>query len=243
VTYAQNQQTGPWQPADPADAAEDDRDTTAAADTESAESASASADTDAEAPGSASGDEVLADDELDDDEEFDDDTVRARDTELAGLADDDVPDDAELADDAEVDVVVAEVIDETPYQQPAAAATSTDAVPASTVPASTVPADTVPANGRQSAAALSEQWHDIQASFVDDPRGAVERAADAADAAVSALSSSLREYQASLAPSDAGAADDPDTEHLRTALRGYRVLCQNIEDMRQQLSGLETASR
>ena len=34
---------------------------------------------------------------------------------------------------------------------------------------------------------LSEQWHDIQAMFVDDPQGSVDRAAAAADDAVGAL--------------------------------------------------------
>ena len=47
---------------------------------------------------------------------------------------------------------------------------------------------------------LSEQWHDIQAIFVDDPHGSVELAAAAAEAAVSALVESLPQRQAALVP-------------------------------------------
>ena len=81
---------------------------------------------------------------------------------------------------------------------------------------------------------LGEQWHDIQAMFVDDPRGSVQRAAAAADAAVSALAELLRERQAALFPAGGASAD---TEQLRETLRSYRVLCQNLADVRglQQL--------
>jgi hypothetical protein len=141
-------------------------------------------------------------------------------------ADDSAPDDAVVVDE----VIVAEVVDETPYQQPAPAGAGLETA-------------SVNGSGQQSDAALSQEWHDIQASFVDDPRGAVERAAQAADTAVSALASSLRDYQASIAPSGTGTADAPDTEQLRTALRGYRILCQNLEEMAQQLPRLDSASR
>jgi hypothetical protein len=91
---------------------------------------------------------------------------------------------------------------------------------------------------------LSEQWHDIQAMFVDDPRGSVERAAQEAEAAVSALVESLRQRQAALAPAgtstsasdtDASDTDASDTEQLRTALRGYRVLCERLVGLEEQL--------
>ena len=75
---------------------------------------------------------------------------------------------------------------------------------------------------------LGEQWHDIQAMFVDDPRGSVQRAAAAADAAVSALAELLRERQAALFPAGGASAD---TEQLRETLRSYRVLCQNLADV------------
>jgi hypothetical protein len=77
---------------------------------------------------------------------------------------------------------------------------------------------------------LSEQWHDIQAMFVDDPQGSVERAAAAADDAVSALVESLRQRL------PAGSADDPgDTEQLRSTLRSYRIFCQRVADLDDEL--------
>jgi hypothetical protein len=77
---------------------------------------------------------------------------------------------------------------------------------------------------------LSEQWHDIQAMFVDDPKGSVERAAAAADDAVSALVESLRQRL------PAGSADDPgDTEQLRSTLRSYRIFCQRVADLDDEL--------
>jgi hypothetical protein len=79
---------------------------------------------------------------------------------------------------------------------------------------------------------LGEQWHDIQAMFVDDPPGSVQRAAAVADAAVSALAEELRERQAALSAAD---GDPADTEQLRETLRGYRILCQNLADVGTQL--------
>ncbi len=81
---------------------------------------------------------------------------------------------------------------------------------------------------------VSDQWHDIQAMFVDDPQGSVQRAAAAADAAVSALVDSLRERQAALVP--AGGPSDPSgTEQLRETLRGYRIFCQRLAELDGQL--------
>jgi hypothetical protein len=77
---------------------------------------------------------------------------------------------------------------------------------------------------------LSEQWHDIQAMFVDDPQGSVQRAAAAADDAVSALVESLRQRQAVLGP-----ADPADTEQLRSTLRSYRIFCQRVAVLDEQL--------
>lgn len=82
---------------------------------------------------------------------------------------------------------------------------------------------------------LSEQWHDIQAMFVDDPPGSVQRAAQAADAAVAELSESLRQRQAALAP--AGTSDDAhSTEQLREALREYRVFCERLAALAEELA-------
>jgi hypothetical protein len=82
---------------------------------------------------------------------------------------------------------------------------------------------------------LSDQWHDIQAMFVDDPQSSVERAAQETEAAVSALIESLRQRQAALSPS-AGSSDASDTEQLRAALRGYRLFCERLVGLEEQLS-------
>jgi hypothetical protein len=91
-----------------------------------------------------------------------------------------------------------------------------------TEPALDEPADNEPV--------ISEQWHDIQAMFVDDPQGSVDRAAAAADDAVSALVESLRQRL------PAGPAGDPgDTEQLRSTLRSYRNFCQRVADLDEEL--------
>jgi hypothetical protein len=82
------------------------------------------------------------------------------------------------------------------------------------------------------AADLGQQWHDIQAMFVDDPRGSVEQAAAVADAAVSELAETLRRQRASLVGAD---GDPAGTEELREALRGYRIFCQAVADVSRQL--------
>lgn len=79
---------------------------------------------------------------------------------------------------------------------------------------------------------LGEPWHDIQVMFVDDPPGSVQRAAAAADAAVSSLAELLRERQAALSPAG---GDIADTEQLRETLRSYRTLCQNLAEVGSQL--------
>jgi len=89
-----------------------------------------------------------------------------------------------------------------------------------------------PVTTDEPAADLGQQWHDIQAMFVDDPRGSVGRAAAAADAAVNALAETLRRQQASLVQPD---GDPAGTEELREALRGYRIFCHAVADIGRQL--------
>ena len=83
---------------------------------------------------------------------------------------------------------------------------------------------------------LTQQWHDIQARFVDDPPGAVQLAAQAAEEALGVLIASLRERQSELAPVAADSSADQDTERLRGALRDFRVLCQNAEEIGRQIT-------
>jgi hypothetical protein len=116
------------------------------------------------------------------------------------------------------------------------AADGSPPAPASAVPVSAAQADSRPHDGM---ADLGPQWHDIQASFVDDPRAAVDMAARAADAAVTALISAVRELQSALLPASDG---EPDTEQLRVMLRGYRSFCQGIAEAERRLPEQPTAS-
>jgi len=99
--------------------------------------------------------------------------------------------------------------------------------PAGNDPASSEPAGSEPAGNEPG---LSEQWHDIQAMFVDDPQGSVDRAAAAADDAVSALVETLRRRLPAGPAGDLG-----DTEQLRSTLRSYRDFCQRVADLDEEL--------
>jgi hypothetical protein len=83
---------------------------------------------------------------------------------------------------------------------------------------------------------LGQQWHDIQALFVDDPRGSVVLAAAAADAALSTLVATLHQRQEALAPSGSVSAEPGDTEQLREALRSYRIFCRSLTEIGQRLA-------
>ena len=83
--------------------------------------------------------------------------------------------------------------------------------------------------GSVPAAALAgQQWPAIQALFVDDPKGSVERAAAAADEEVKAFVASLQREQEGLR---AAWANDASTEDLRTALQQYRAFCGRLEGL------------
>ena len=234
---SQNQHAAPWQRDDPADPVDDDQGTTTSADITPADTTASESGPEAVTP--ASREDVLADDAVTSGHAVpDDDTDSGDDTDLgeSDLDDDDLDeadlDEGDLDDDTDVDVIVAEVVDETPYREPAAAELAAGL------------SGSAPGNGAApGVVTVSQEWHDIQAEFVDDPRGAVKRAARAADSAVSALASSLREYQASIGTASTGTGDAADTEQLRTALRGYRIFCQNLEEFQQQLPQLESSGR
>ena len=83
------------------------------------------------------------------------------------------------------------------------------------------------------AAALSEQqWPAIQALFVDDPKGSVQRAAAAADEVASAFVASLQREQAALRLTWEDSSDIT-TEDLRTALQQYRAFCSRLTGSQQ----------
>jgi hypothetical protein len=116
----------------------------------------------------------------------------------------------------------------------------TDATPVDATPAATGRVDAGPPAASASepagpngdaipAAALAgQQWPAIQAMFVDDPKGSVERAAAAADEVAKALVASLQREQTALR---AAWEKDTTTEDLRTALQQYRAFCGRLEGL------------
>jgi hypothetical protein len=84
------------------------------------------------------------------------------------------------------------------------------------------------AGGIPAAALAEQQWPQILALFVDDPRGSVERAAAAASEVAAALTASLEREQERLR---ASWRSDPSTENLRTALQQYRAFCGRLEGL------------
>jgi hypothetical protein len=84
-----------------------------------------------------------------------------------------------------------------------------------------VPEATAPAAGNDN------DWREIMAMFVDDPRAATERAASMVDGSVEALVRSIKDEQDSLRSGWQGGS--PDTEQLRTALKDYRSLWQRLD--------------
>ncbi len=105
------------------------------------------------------------------------------------------------------------------------------------------PAAAASTGGRAGHAGLGQQWHDIQAQFVDDPRGSVQLAAAAADEAVSELIEMLRQRTADLVPADRAQNDPGSTEQLREALRSCRLFCENLADISHRLSQPEAGAR
>jgi hypothetical protein len=135
------------------------------------------------------------------------------------------------------DIVVAEVIDAEPAR-PSTAADPRDAAGLPSVGISQPaagPTGLSPA-GQAAGTGLSQDWRDIQAAFVDDPRGAVRLAAEVTDAALNGLIASLRSRQEALSGASGDTAEHRDTEQLRGELREYRVLCQSLAEIEQRLA-------
>ncbi|MGA3152692.1 MAG: hypothetical protein ACLPN6_23385 [Streptosporangiaceae bacterium] len=72
--------------------------------------------------------------------------------------------------------------------------------------------------------------------FVDDPRGAVELAAAAANDAVTFLVAVIQQRQESLLRAGGQEPGGDGTEQLRSALQDYRALFQSLETFAGQLS-------
>lgn len=83
-----------------------------------------------------------------------------------------------------------------------------------------------PASSPMPATPVGGDWPAIQSLFVDDPRQAVEQAADAITVALDQLLEVARDHEAALRQQWQGGSAD--TEQLRTALRGYREFAGRI---------------
>jgi hypothetical protein len=82
------------------------------------------------------------------------------------------------------------------------------------------------------AASQSTSWHDIQVTFVDDPRSAVEMAAGLVDDSSQALVAFVKEQQDSLQAAWHG--EDAGTEELRVALQHYRAFGTRLADFARE---------
>ena len=97
------------------------------------------------------------------------------------------------------------------------------------------PGTTADASGFASdapSASPDRRWREIQAMFVDDPRGSVERAADLARDTLRELNTTLKQREQSLR--SAWRDGNTDTEGLRTSLQGYRALVNQIVEVTRQ---------
>lgn len=73
------------------------------------------------------------------------------------------------------------------------------------------------------AAQFRQQWDSLQIGFVDDPRRTVQQADELVAQVMKTLAASFAEQRARLEPGPGQDAQaQPDTEHLRMALRAYR---------------------
>ena len=89
-----------------------------------------------------------------------------------------------------------------------------------------------PAAAVSAAASQSTSWHDIQVTFVDDPRSAVEMAAGLVDDSSQALVAFVKEQQDSLQAAWHG--EDAGTEELRVALQHYRAFGTRLADFSRE---------
>jgi hypothetical protein len=173
---------------------------------------------------------------------LDDDDVEDVDVEDVTGADEFVSaDEGDLGDETdepETAVAATTGVETTGAAATGAATTGVETTGAETAGGITPPEDPTLTDPTPTEPVLSEQWHDIQAMFVDDPQGSVQRAAAAADDAVSALVESLRQRQAVLGP-----ADPADTEQLRSTLRSYRIFCQRVAVLDEQLPRVGATDR
>jgi hypothetical protein len=73
---------------------------------------------------------------------------------------------------------------------------------------------------------LRQRWHEVQLQFIDDPRGAAERAESLIAEAVDSLTAALASSRDELGGWRSG--QNADTEHYRVAVRRYRDFLDRI---------------
>jgi hypothetical protein len=129
-------------------------------------------------------------------------------------------------------------VDSSPTDASAVDYSSADTSPADTSPADTSPVDASPVSTSPAATSSAPQsdngsWPEIQSMFVDDPRSAVERAAEVTGAALAALVAAAKDREQSLRSDWDG--DGTGTEELRTSLQHYRELATRLTGLSQEL--------
>lgn len=81
---------------------------------------------------------------------------------------------------------------------------------------------------REEGAEYRARWQSIQASFIDEPRKAVEQADNLVDRVVNHLTEGLAEERDLLVRRWDHGAEPVSTEELRLALQGYRKLLDRL---------------
>ncbi|HEY6785730.1 MAG TPA: hypothetical protein VI365_00305 [Trebonia sp.] len=101
------------------------------------------------------------------------------------------------------------------------------------VQAGTLPAGNPEFPTGSATTSLSTRWHEIQATFVDNPRSSAEMAAGLADDSVRALVACVRERQDSLLAAWNG--ENGGTEELRAAVQHYRTFGDRLADFTREI--------
>ncbi|MGH7862064.1 MAG: hypothetical protein ACRDYB_12965 [Acidimicrobiales bacterium] len=74
------------------------------------------------------------------------------------------------------------------------------------------------------------RFQNLQAEFIDDPKGVADRARSLLDEYVERMADGLRAHVRAIQPD---AAPDTDTERLRLAVRAYRDLLKSLAGARK----------
>ena len=138
-----------------------------------------------------------------------------------------VTDDPQLAGSAVLDYRAAPAVNGA-AEEPAATGETERKIPPAAAAPGAVPESIGDTPAVTDGASPGVRWHEIQATFVDDPRSCVELAAGVVDDSVGALVASVRERQHALL--SGWQRGDAGTEELRVALRQYRTFWDRLED-------------